>query len=165
MCPRASLSKPTDLPSLCVSINDKKFNAMRLHSLTLIAAAAAAQSAPSQEQARKEARPTRLLNEALEVTKASQERLLIEALATATANASASSSQPGSAWDTFDSQNEDAPRLLEDEESTTEVPTTTPTVLQMTPAELYEEWWSDLSPEMQSAFNFLGWDKGELFLL
>ena len=139
---------------------------MRLHSLTLLAAAAAAaESAPSQEQARKEARPTRLLNEALEVAKASQERLLIEALATATANASASSSQPGSTWDTFDSQNEDAPRLLEDEESTTEVPTTTPTVLQMTPAELYEEWWSDLSLEMQNAFKFLGWDKGELFLL
>ena len=131
---------------------------MRLHSLTLLAAAATAELPPTQ---------ARLLNEALQAAKVVQKRRLVEALETAKGNASAPSPHEGdngSIWDVFDSQNEDAMRQLEDAESTTEIPTNTPTAHQMTPAELYEEWWSDLSPEMQSAFEFLGWDKGELFL-
>ena len=135
-----------------------KANAMRLHSLTLLAAAATAELPPTQ---------ARLLNEALQAAKVVQKRRLVEALETAKGNASAPSPHEGdngSIWDVFDSQNEDAIRQLEDAESTTEIPTNTPTAHQMTPAELYEEWWSDLSPEMQSAFEFLGWDKGELFL-
>lgn len=131
---------------------------MRLHPLTLLAAATTAELAPSQ---------ARLLNEALQAAKAVQKRRLVEALETAKGNALAPSPHEGdngSTWDAFDSQNEDAMRQLEDAESTTEIPTNTPTAHQMTPGELYEEWWSDLSPEMQSAFEFLGWDKGELFL-
>eukprot|EP00956_Cyclotella_meneghiniana_P007669 scaffold10284_cov61-Cyclotella_meneghiniana.AAC.4 len=78
---------------------------MRLHHLlTILATAAAAESAPSPEQVQIDALSVRLLKEAIEAAEVAHGRRLIEALATTNANALASSPQGGqdSAWGTID---------------------------------------------------------------